>query len=211
MTKTWAKVLTDSKMIFERHVPRTAVAYCTTLQKIYGFTLRVSRPRRSKWGDYRYQRLNGRVQHAISVNVNLNAYAFLITYLHEVAHLRAFQQHGHSIPPHGAAWKQCFAQLLVPVLSEKVLPTDLLVALRSYARNPRASTGADALLTLVLQRYNPPSSQVPLRCLSAGKRFIFRERTYVKQKTRRTRVLCQEVNNRKQYLILETTLVDLLD
>ena len=204
-------MLTDSESIFERHVPRAAVAYCTTLQKIYGFTMRVSRPRRSKWGDYHYQRINGRVQHAISVNANLNAYAFLITYLHEVAHLRAFQQQGHTIPPHGAAWKQCFAQLLVPVLSESVFPRDVLIALRSHARNPRASTGADASLTVALQQHNPPSSQVPLRCLCEGKRFTFRQRTFVKQATRRTRALCQEVSNRKKYLILETTLVDLLD
>lgn len=201
----------DSDHIFRQHVPAQAVAYCASLHKIYGFSMRISRPRRSKWGDYRYQRSGGSVRHAISVNENLNPYAFLITYLHEVAHLRAFQQHGFRIPPHGAAWKQCFRQLLVPVLSDAVFPTEVLGALRPYARNPRASTGADAPLTRTLQQYSPPSDQVPLHCLSTGTQFEFRERTYVKQKVRRTRALCEEVGSRKQYLILETTLVALPD
>ena len=201
----------DSEDVLRQHVPAPAVAYCVTLQRVYGFSLRVSKPRKSKWGDYRYRRSEGHVQHAISVNDDLNPYAFLITYLHEVAHLRAFQQHGFIIPPHGAAWKRCFRQLLIPVLSEAVFPAKVLMALRRFAENPGASTGANASLTLALQPYNPPSDQVPLRLLSAGTRFAFRERTFVKHKVRRTRALCEEVRSRKQYLILETTLVNLMN
>lgn len=202
---------TDYEAILHRHVPTPAVAYCATLRQIYGFRLRISKPRRSKWGDYRYRRTAGTVQHAISVNANLNPYAFLITYLHEVAHLRAFQQHGHTIAPHGTAWKQCFRQLLIPVLSEVVFPPTLLGELRRFAQSPRASTGADPPLSLALQQYDPPTRQVALRSLSAGARFTFRERSYVKQQVRRTRALCEEVNSGKQYLILETTLVSLPD
>jgi hypothetical protein len=201
----------DPEDVFRHHVPTPAVAYCTTLQRVYRFDFQVSRPRRSKWGDYRYRKSVRGVRHTITVNGNLNPYAFLITYLHEVAHLRAFQQHGHKIPPHGAAWKQSFTQLLVPVLSEAVFPSDVLRALRPYASNPRASSGADTSLAEALQQYDPPTNQVALRALSAGTRFKFRERTFVKQQVRRTRALCDEVNSGKQYLILETTLVSLAD
>ena len=201
----------DPEDLLRLHVPTPAVAYCIALQRIYGFDFWVSRPRRSKWGDYRYQKSVRGVCHTITVNGNLNPYAFLITYLHEVAHLRAFQQHGHKISPHGVAWKRCFTQLLVPVLSEAVFPPDVLRALRPYARNPRASSGADAPLTEALRQYNPPTNQVALRSLSAGTRFKFRERTYVKHQVRRTRALCEEVRNGKHYLILETTMVNLSD
>ncbi len=197
--------------IFRSYVPGEAVNYCATLQKAYSFSIGVSKPRKSKWGDYRYRRSGSDVAHAISVNENLNPYAFLITYLHEVAHLRAFQQHGFKISPHGEAWKCCFRQLLVPVLSEKIFPTDVLVALRRFANDPRASSGANASLTRILQAYDPPTDQIPLQYLSAGAQFMFRDRTYVKQKVRRTRSLCKEIRSRKQYLILETTLVSLLD
>ena len=202
-------MLPESKCLFQSRVPTAAVAYCATLHRAYAFDFRVSRPRRSKWGDYRYRKSRDNVRHAISVNSNLNPFAFLITYLHEVAHLRAFQQHGFRIPPHGAAWKRCFGQLLVPVLSETVFPAEVLKALRPYANNPRASTGADAALTRALQQYDLPSGQVPLHCHPPGTKFQFRGRTYVKQNVRRTRALCEEVATRKQYLILETTLVAL--
>lgn len=202
-------MLAEPKQLFQTHVPAAAAAYCTTLHQAYTFDFRVSRPRRSKWGDYRYRRSGRSVQHAISVNANLNPYAFLITYLHEVAHLRAFQQHGFRISPHGADWKQCFRQLLVPVLSETVFPPEVLVALRQHARNPRASTGADAALTHALRKHNPPSDSILLHALPDGTEFQFRERIYVKRKVRRTRALCEEVVSQKQYLILETTLVEL--
>ena len=201
--------MSDLKPLFRAHVPSAAVAYCATLHQTYAFDFRVSRPRRSKWGDYRYRRSSRGVCHTITVNSNLNPYAFLITYLHEVAHLRAFQQHGFQIPPHGTAWKRSFRQLLIPVLSEAVFPTEVLLALRQYAHNPRASTGADAPLTLALQRHNPINNLVPLVALPSGTKFQFRERTYVKRKVRRTRALCEEVASQKQYLILETTLVEL--
>ena len=198
----------ESQQLFRAHVPTAAVAYCATLHQAYAFDFVVSRPRRSKWGDYRYRRSSRGVRHTISVNGNLNPYAFLITYLHEVAHLRAFQQHGFRIAPHGPAWKRCFRQLLVPVLSETVFPDDVLVTLRCYARNPRASTGGDGPLTKALQGYDPPSDQVPLSSLPTGAQFQFRGRTYEKQRVRRTRALCEEVTSRRQYLILETTLVE---
>lgn len=211
MTKTWTQVFSDTEDTFRAYVPSEAVAYCTALHNIYGFSLRVSPPRRSKWGDYRFQRIGQEVHHAISVNNNLNPYAFLITYLHEVAHLRAFQQHGFKIPPHGTAWKQCFKELLLPVLSEAVFPTEVLTALRHYAEHPRASTGANATLTKALQPHSELHGQIPLHRLATGTLFAFRERTYVKQKVRRTRSLCEEVPTGKQYLILETTLVRLAD
>lgn len=202
-------MLPESKLLFQLRVPATAVTYCATLHQAYGFDFQVSRPRRSKWGDYRYRKSGRSVRHTITVNGNLNPYAFLITYLHEVAHLRAFQQHGFRISPHGTAWKQCFRQLLIPVLSEAVFPNDVLMALRNFANTPRASTGADASLTTALQRHNPPGDQVPLTSLPTGTKFQFRERTYLKRKVRRTRALCEEVKSQRQYLILETTLVEL--
>ncbi|MGB3848436.1 MAG: hypothetical protein WA958_00600 [Tunicatimonas sp.] len=209
VTKTWMPPDPDHRL--RRHVPAKALRYCITLQCIYGFSLRISPPRRSKWGDYRCRKSKHGVHHSISVNANLNIYAFLITYLHEVAHLRATQQHGFNLPPHGAHWKSCFRQLLVPVLTGTVFPTEILEALRQYAKNPRASTGAHPQLTLALQHYDRPTAQVALNSVPVGKQFTFRSRPYVKIKVRRTRALCEDTLNRKQYLILETALVDLPD
>lgn len=200
----------DSQTDFLPHVPAAAVAYCRTLHRQYGFDFRTSRPRRSKWGDYRYRQSAAGATHTITVNEDLNPYAFLITYLHEVAHLVAFRQHGFRISPHGPEWQRCFGQLLQPVLTPAVFPRRVLLSLRDYAVRPKATTGADPRLTLALRNYDTTDAGILLAHLPVGTRFRFRQRTYVKQRTRRTRALCQEVITHKHYLILETTWVECL-
>ena len=54
----------------------------------YHVHLTVAKERKSILGDYRH-RTHGK-NHRISVNGNLNKYAFLITLLHELAHLLTF-------------------------------------------------------------------------------------------------------------------------
>ena len=223
VTKILSGMALNAEESFRQHVPPEAVAYCVKLRADHAFSFRLSRPRRSKWGDYRYRQSGGTVSHSITVNRDLNPYAFLLTYLHEVAHRVAFERHGFRINPHGNAWKQCFAQLLAPVLTEAVFPPDILLALRRYAQNPKASTGADPALTQALQHYDIPGPagrvhavpgrdgcrlEVPLSSLAPDTPFLFRQRTYVKKKVRRTRSLCQEISTKKNYLILETTLVE---
>ena len=200
--------MTHKTKALQHYLPEAAVSYCAGLQAKYGFCFRASRARTSKWGDYRYRKSAQGTSHTITVNQNLNPYAFLITYLHEVAHLVAFQQYGLRIRPHGQAWKQCFKQLLAPMLTETVFPQDLLTPLRGYAQNPKASTGADIPLLLALRRYDTPTEQVLLASLSLDTPFRFRQRIYVKKRVRRTRALCQELATQKDYLILETTPVD---
>src|SRR6187455_3787837 len=69
----------------------------------YKVHLTVTRERKSVLGDYR-NAVHGK-NHRITVNSNLNKYAFLITLLHELAHLLAHEKYGHRILPHGAQWK----------------------------------------------------------------------------------------------------------
>ena len=53
--------------------------------------LTVTRERRTVLGDYRERHSNK--NHRISVNGNLNKYSFLITLLHELGHLLAYEKH----------------------------------------------------------------------------------------------------------------------
>ena len=47
---------------------------------------------------------------------NLNPYRFLMTLVHEVAHLVAFQKYGRAIKPHGKEWKFTFQTLMLPFI-----------------------------------------------------------------------------------------------
>ncbi|MCA6074352.1 SprT-like domain-containing protein [Fulvivirga sedimenti] len=181
-----------------KFIPEESVSYCCHLWQKFPFHLKITRPRKSKLGDYRYD--PGKRQHYISVNLDLNPYAFLVTYLHEVAHLVAFQKYGRKAAPHGQEWKAVFSHLLEPVIRRQMVPADVLDALARYMKNPKASSCSDANLTLVLGKYDPVPKKY-LDDIPSGEVFQFQDRIFRKGNLRRTRYVCAEVKSGKQYLI----------
>ncbi|MEM9833112.1 MAG: SprT-like domain-containing protein [Bacteroidota bacterium] len=194
---------------FHNYVPKAAEDYCVSLWRQYGFRLKLSNHRRSKWGDYRYRKsANGNEQHQISVNRTLPAEAFLLTYLHEVAHLIAFQKYGFRIRPHGKEWKACFRDLLQLVLAQPMVSEEVRLPLQRYAQNPKATVHADAALLRALLREQPTDGNVPLSSVAEQEVFVFQGRKFLKEKVRRTRALCREVASGKRYTIALSAYVE---
>ncbi|WKN41031.1 SprT-like domain-containing protein [Tunicatimonas pelagia] len=194
---------------FHNYVPKAAESYCVELWQQYGFRLKLANHRQSKWGDYRYRKLaSGQEQYQISVNRTLPAEAFLLTYLHEVAHLIAFQKHGFRIRPHGAEWKSCFRKLLQPVLTQPMVSEEVLLPLQHYACNPKATVHADAHLLQALLREKSLDSNVTLASVAEREEFVFQGRKFLKEKVRRTRALCREVASGKRYTIALSAYVE---
>jgi hypothetical protein len=187
------------KELLQKHLPAHALDYCLDVVKGYSLAFKVTRPRHSKFGDYRYLRTHKR--HCISVNNNLNPYAFLITYLHECAHMIAFEKYGFTILPHGKEWKKAFQQLLVDSLALHIYPDDLIEPLLHYAANPKASTSSAPALYKILRQYDAKNTSSFLDDLEAGGLFEFKNKKYRKGQKRRTRVVCEELQSRKKYLI----------
>ncbi|MBO6518188.1 MAG: SprT-like domain-containing protein [Bacteroidia bacterium] len=120
--------------------------------KKHKVSFRIAKPRKSKLGDYRPpQRGNG---HRISVNADLNPYAFLITVLHEFAHLVTWNDFGNKCAPHGREWKLAFKQLLKPYMEAPVFPDDVQEALGTYLVNPAASSCVDVNLSKALNKHD---------------------------------------------------------
>jgi SprT protein len=166
----------------------------------YGVQLTISRKRASILGDYRFAG-NG-IPHRISVNGNLNPYGFLVTLLHELAHLLAFENSGRSIQPHGKEWKQHFGKLLAWFIQKKIFPSDIESALEKSIHNPAASTCGDLNLLRVLSKYDKKPEGVGMiedlpenSLFSIGNGRIFR-----KGEKMRTRFKCQEIATGKWYL-----------
>lgn len=183
-------------------VPENAAQYCYDLWAEDPFHFIISRSRATKLGDFRY-RSDRKIQ-TITINHDLNIYQFLITYVHEVAHYRAFKQYGMSIKPHGAHWKSTFRNLMQPILSDLVFPKDVLIPLKRHLINPKASSGADIFLNREIKKYDIGNEETPLLYLNdikKGEEFLLRGRKFEKQDTRRTRVLCLEIHSGKKYLI----------
>ena len=118
----------------------------------YKVHLTITRARKSVLGDYRNAVAGS--MHRISVNGNLNKYAFLITLLHELAHLLTFEKYGHRVNAHGVEWKREFGDLLRQFLTGNVFPADVRAAVMRSLERPSASSCADTVLTKVLYRYD---------------------------------------------------------
>lgn len=119
--------------------------------------VRVSRPRRTKLGDHRAPTAV-HPRHRITINENLNPFAFLTTLIHELAHADTWERYERPrrrrLRPHGREWKVTFAELLVPVVADGDLPDDVVRALERSIRDPAAASCSDRGLALVLARYD---------------------------------------------------------
>ena len=166
----------------------------------YQVHLTVARERKSILGDYRH-RTHGK-NHRISVNGNLNTYAFLITLLHELAHLLTFEQYGNRVQSHGKEWKQVFGQLLAQFIQHDVFPADVKQALLQSLHNPAASSCADVSLLRALKRYDTgEGSGLLVEQLPAEALFKTSDgRIFKKMEKVRKRFKCIEVRTGRLYL-----------
>ncbi len=185
--------------VFERFVPPSAASYCLQLYNYYGFEFKIKKARLTKLGDYRFDPIYK--QHRISVNNDLNPFAFLVTYLHEVAHLVTHEEFGRTVKPHGGEWKHNFKRVCDPVLNPEVFPELVLMSLGKYLQNPKASSCSDPILFQVLRQFNHPNGEVLLKQLQPGDHFIFQKNTYKYEEKRRTRMVCTRIPSGKKYLI----------
>jgi len=161
---------------------------------------KIVRPRNTKLGDYRPAHAGK--PHRITVNGNLNIYSFLITTVHEFAHLNTYLEFGRSVAPHGNEWKNQYRKLLLPVLDKKILPQDIENALINSLVNTKASSCADIPLMRVLKNYDQQNeSHVFLENIVKNRRFILQGKEFIKGDLRRKRFLCEEINSKKKYLI----------
>jgi SprT protein len=198
--------MTDKDLIiFKKYLPGQTVHYCSSLWSHYKFKFIISKPRQSKLGDYSFHPAKG---HTITVNSNLNPYSFLITYLHEIAHLVVQTKYTKRKAPHGAEWKEAFRNLLDPVMIPEVFPTEILLQLKRYYKNPAASTHSHSGLSIALSTFDAQStSLLALSKLPTNGIFELNNRYFKKGTLRRTRFLCLDLETNKQYLILGRALV----
>jgi SprT protein len=166
----------------------------------YKVHLTIARERKSILGDYRHR--THAANHRISVNGNLNQFSFLITLLHEIAHLLTFEQYSNRVQAHGREWKMIFGQLLQQFLQHKVFPEEVEKELLQSLKNPAASSCAEDGLLRVLRKYDSNAAatvlveELPLH----GVFRIKDGRTFRKGEQLRKRFKCTEIKTGKIYL-----------
>jgi len=166
----------------------------------YKVHLTVARERKSILGDYRHSTHHS--NHRISVNGNLNTYSFLITLLHELAHLLTFEQYGNKVLAHGREWKMIYAKMLAQFIQHKIFPADIEAELLRSLQNPAASTCAEDGLLRILRKYDAKESHHRLvEELSIHDLFRTSDgRIFKRGEKLRKRYKCVEVKTGKVYL-----------
>lgn len=193
----------------KKYIPERAAAPVFQLIKEHAVYLKIVRERVTRHGDYRRLE-NG--QHQITINVSLNKYRFLVTLIHEIAHLVAFEKYGRLIKPHGKEWKYTFQTLMVPFIRPEIFPQDLLPYLARHFKNPKASSDTDAYLSVALKKYDPPSDKNYIFEIPLGATFkIYNGKVFKKGHKRIKRYECKELSTGKVYLFQPNAEVDRLD
>ncbi|MFV0249145.1 MAG: SprT-like domain-containing protein [Tenacibaculum sp.] len=192
-------------MLLDKYLPSKAVPLVDKLIAKYpSVRLLIVDHRASKRGDFRSS-VNGKMQ--ISINNSLNQHEFLLTLIHEFAHLIVFKKFGNQVQPHGKEWKMVFKKLMLPFLTPKIYPQSILPHLVSYMENPKASTDADANLSLALINGKADAKKNFIYKLPVGSVFEYKNTLYKKGEKKRTRYTCLKLSDKSTYLFTKNTQV----
>lgn len=196
------------KQVLEKYIPESAVDAVYELIKNNRVHFKIVNERVTRHGDYRK---NPDGTHQITVNATLNKYRFLITTIHEIAHLVAFQKYGRQIKPHGLEWKHTFKMLMLPFINPMVFPTEVLPFLANHFKNPSASSDTDALLAMQLKKFDAPTDKVFVDELPLGSLFMIENGRIFKKGNLRVKLFaCTDIKNNKVYLFKPNMQVKLL-
>ena len=200
----------DKVKVLEQYLPPAAAPLILRWIDHFQCEFKISRSRNSKYGDYRPP-FAGQ-GHRISINYDLNAYAFLVTTVHEFAHLLTWNEHKRKAKPHGAEWKTNFKRMMRPFFEMDIFPYDVKHAIVQYLENPAASSCADPHLFKTLKKYDVrPEHIVLLESLPAGSVFKTRDgRIFRKESKLRKRFRCIEISTKLPYLFNPLAEVELV-
>ncbi|MFD1063818.1 SprT-like domain-containing protein [Winogradskyella litorisediminis] len=194
---------------FLNHIPIKSRSGVQAIIEDQNLIIKVKKERKTRHGDYRKLSSGN---HQITINSNLNEYRFLITLIHEIAHLKAYKTFGNKIKPHGIEWKQTFQHLILPFLNPEIFPLDLLPLLANHFKNPKASSDTDANLALALKQYDEENDKTFIFEIPEGVTFkLYNGRIFKKGPKRRKRFECLELNSGKLYLFNPNAEVQLLE
>ena len=195
--------------VLSKYLPEHAVVAVFELIKGNSVHLKIVNERQTRHGDYR-KAINGK--HEITVNANLNKYRFLITLVHEIAHLAAFEKYGRMIKPHGNEWKLTFQRLMVPFIRPEIFPHSVLPLVANHFRNPTASSDTDARLAYALKQFDERKPDILfIHELPTGSLFRIKNgKIFRKNGLRVKRYECLEIKTGKLYLFNANAEVEIL-
>jgi SprT protein len=184
----------------QNYLPQGSYDKVLDYLNLYKVQLTITKDRKSILGDYRtplpFQ------NHRISINGGLNKYSFLITLIHELAHLVTFENYQRKVEPHGKEWQNLYALLLEEFVQLHIFPNDIVDAIKKTQKNPAASSCAEVHLTKALHNYDANVDGLQyIEKIKTGHAFSTPDgRIFEKGEKRRTRHFGKEIATGKLYL-----------
>ena len=206
MVKLTGETLKNHHEILGEYLPESSVLSVVELLEENPCRLKIVKNRKTKHGDFR-KYSNGDYQ--ITINNDLNIYRFLLTLVHEIAHLLTYKKH-KNVKPHGIEWKRNFQHLMLPFVNPKIYPKEILPCLAKYLINPKASTDADVNLSLALKQFDKLTNKSFIFEIPIDTKFTHNNRVFIRGNKRRTRYECLELQTDKKYLFHQNAEVDLV-
>ena len=196
------------KDTLSEYIPDSSVDTVFSSLNKHHVRLVISKSRATKLGDYRPPIKNN--YHRISINYNLNKYQFLITLIHELAHLEIWVKYKNRVKPHGNEWKLQFGKLMAEHMNLETFPLDVLNALKIYFTK---SSSSDTNLSRILKKYNINNEEeTTLEELPENAVFaIYNGIVFQKLKRLRKRYRCKRLDNGKMYIVSPLMVVHVLD
>ena len=187
--------------VLAKYIPTKAVSLIADWIIEYRIKIKITKSRSTKLGDFRpaFQGFEQR----ITINYNLNKYSFLITLVHELAHLKAWNKYKNKVLPHGMEWKQEYKYLMSFFLHNAIFPADINKALAKYMVNPAAASCSDNNLLRTLRKYDKKDDGI-IHLEEAPDHCTFKlenGRVFIKGEKRSTRFLCAEVGTKRIYTV----------
>lgn len=170
------------------------------LTKFHEVDFIIVKSRKSKLGDFKTAK-NKLICPRISINGNLNSYAFLITFLHEWAHYLVWKEGHLYSKPHGNLWKTNFKKLILLMIENEIFPQEISASLLIHIQNPKASSTTDINLYKALSFFDTEIQGKYIDELMDGDFFKIRNNLIFKrEKKLKKRILCTNMSNQKKYL-----------
>ncbi len=198
--------MSERKEILKKYLPENSIELVLDLLDKHPCQVKIVKNRKTKHGDFKNYP-NGDVQ--ITINNDLNPYRFLLTLIHEIAHLITFEKFKR-VKPHGVEWKRNFQHAMLPFINPDIYPKEILSKLAHYLINPKASTDSDINLSLALKQLDKETDKTFIFELPLASKFKHNKKVFIKGQKRRTRYECVEVFTDKKYLFHANAEVDLL-
>lgn len=199
------------KQILGRYLPEKAVDLVFDFLYINHIGFKITKKRRSKLGDYKWFKYKPGY-YEISVNGDLNKYAFMLVLMHEMAHHLVHLQYGESVQPHGHEWQRSFADTMKKYIGMGVFPSDVANAMAVYSSSIPLKIKKERELMSIINRYNENANSTPEITLNdVPLNTLFKlenhERVFRSVEKRRTRYKCVDIKTNEYFLVQGTATI----